>query len=149
MKSWRYVQLENRLCDQDKVILNLFQDRPVKYVGNDKEFALNLNLDINSTSTIAIFNHSGWFSDLIDFVHASVVGTTEFYVGINRYCLLGNDTQQYFKNGNSDVLIDFIKSELSVLGYIITQSGFMDNDKGRYFNFVQPLTWVYGTNKSN
>jgi hypothetical protein len=147
--TWRFTQLNGRLCDQDKLIVNLFQNRPVRYIGNDTEFAQHLNLDSKSTSVVAIFNRSGWLSELINFIDQSVSGSTEFYVGINRYSLLGNDTDCQFENGHSNTLIEFIKSNLNNLGYSVTQSGFIDDDKGKYFNFVQPLTWIYGTNKSN
>ena len=51
-------------------------------------------------------------------------------------------------NHGSD-LIDFVTELASHQGFLVTKSGQFDNDLGRYFNFVQPLTWVYGNNSTN
>lgn len=147
--SWRSIQLGNRLCDQDQIIINLFQGRTVKYIGQDFEFSKNLNLDPVSKNIVAIFNRDGWLSDLLNFIESSIKNSTEFYVGINRYIILGNDTNIIFTDGSSDTLIDFISQYVDSLGFFISKSGSFDQDQGKYFNFVQPLTWIYGTNKSN
>jgi hypothetical protein len=146
---WRTVQLGNRLCDQDQLILDLFGNRPVKYLGSDLTFAKNLNIDSNSTTVVAVFNSPGWLTDLLDFIQSSINNSNEFYIGINRYCLIGNNTTHSFINGDGKTLIDFIGNRISKLGYTITKSGHMDNDNGKHFNFVQPLTWIYGTNNCN
>jgi uncharacterized protein (DUF302 family) len=53
---------------------------------------------------------------------------------------LGNDTK---------LLVDDL---VGLLAYAVKQQGFkvvkksqIERDLGRYFNFVQPLTWIYGT----
>jgi hypothetical protein len=147
--SWRSIQLGERLCDQDQLIINLFQGRTVNYIGNDDEFSKNLNLDPASKNIIAIFNHAGWLSDLLKFIESSIKDADEFYIGINRYTILGNDIDIMFADGNSSTLIDFILQYTDSLGFSISKSGSFDQDQGRYFNFVQPITWVYGTNKRN
>lgn len=145
----RTIQLANKLCDQDRIIIEMFGDRPVKYIGRDNEFSKNLNTDINSKSVIAVFNQQGWLSDLLGFIELSIKNCEEFYIGINRYQILGNNTIYKFDTGSSESLLKCIEELLTKLGYVITKSGSMDNDQGKYFNFIQPLTWIYGTNKSN
>ena len=50
------------------------------------------------------------------------------------------------------------KSNLSIIphhkicikqNYTIKKQEYFDNDKGRYMNFVQPITWAYGTQTDN
>lgn len=101
--TWRTVQLGNKLCDQDHIILNLFKNRPVKYIGNDHDFSKNLNIDTNSKSVIAIFNHPAWLSEFLIFVKKSIRDSEEFYLGINRYQLLGNDTTHELKKNEFSI----------------------------------------------
>lgn len=147
--TWRTVQLGNKLCDQDQIILNLFGDRPVRYIGNDNDFSNHLNVDYNSKSVIAIFNHPAWLSEFLIFVKKSIRDSKEFYLGINRYQLLGNDTTHQFPNGSGEQILLIVKDIALNMNFTILQSGTMDDDAGRYFNFVQPVTWIYGTNKNN
>lgn len=147
--SIRDIQLGNLLCDQDKLILSLFDNIPVKYIGTDKNFSKNLIVDDNSKFVIAIFNNPGYLSDLINFIKENISNCNTFYVGINRYFILGNDTNFIFENGSSEKLIKFLKICLENINFEITKYGHFDNDCGQYFNFIQPLTWIYGKNKSN
>ena len=122
--SWRSVQLGTSNCDQDEVILNLYKNVPVNYIGTDTEFAKKLTIDPLSKHAVAVFNKPSWLSDFINFVY---------------------DLKQYTVNRtDSENLIFLVKQALPNCN--ISQSGFYDNDKGQYFNFVQPLTWLYGAN---
>ena len=141
--TWRRTQLGQELCDQDRIILGLFNNVPVKYIGPRNGFEKHLVLDNSSDHTVAIFNHSAWLSELIKLVQ-SLANTQSFYLGVNRYMLLGNDTNFKFDLHRPEGLqiIEFIGDLLP--NFTIVKSGYMDNDQGRYYNFVQPLTWVYG-----
>jgi hypothetical protein len=145
--SWRSVQLEDKNCDQDNTILDLFQNTTVKYLGTDNEFASRLNLDNSSNNIVAVINDPIWLSDLVSFID-DLNSASLFYIGINRYQILGNDTSiEFDKNKLSgENIINLIKSVATA--HTIIKSGFFDNDQGRYFNFVQPLTWAYGTNNN-
>lgn len=150
--SWRSVQLGNGLCDQDQLILSLFQNKTVNYVGHDYEFKTVLDHDPGSENLVLILNKPMWVSDIVSTCKQHLTSTIKtFYIGINRYCLQGNNTNRVFKNtGNrgSDVL-NLVSEVVSNQGFSITKSGQFDNDQGRYFNFVQPLTWVYGYKSAN
>lgn len=148
MKSWRSIQLGNDNCDQDNIILELYNNVPVKYIGKDLEFASKLVLDESSQHIVAIFNTSGWVSDFVEFI-LTLKNAQSFYLGVNRYRILGNDTTLTFDYSKSSgqTIIDLVGKLLP--NFNIVKSGFFDNDLGRYFNFVQPLTWIYATNKSN
>jgi len=148
MKSWRSIQLGDNNCDQDNIILDLFKGMPVKYMGHDSEFASKLTLDDASNHVVAIYNSPGWLSDLITFIQ-TLKTANSFYLGINRYLILGNDTSLTFNNASpsGQILIDLVFKILP--NFEIKKSGYFDDDKGSHFNFVQPLTWVYATNKSN
>jgi hypothetical protein len=150
--SWRLTQLGSELCEQDQVILNLFKDRPVRYIGTDTEFAAKLNCEQSSTELILILNQPLWTSQLIDQCRQYLVNPINtFYIGINRYCVKGNNTTRNFVNTGShgSDLINMLEDIISELGYEKTNSGNFDCDLGRYFNFVQPLTWIYGKQKTN
>jgi len=153
--SWRSVQLGATNCDQDNIILKLFDGQPVKYVGNDLEFSNCLNLDDHAENLVLIINQSTWCSELISLCKTQLTDPIKtFYIGINRYCIKGNDTVidiAITKDKGLD-LINFVDSQIRLSGYSTKQSGYFDQDLGRYFNFVQPLTWLYGnktTNQSN
>ena len=142
--SWRSTQLGNNNCDQDKLILDLFKNKPVHYIGNDTGFASRLNLDPTSEHAVAIFNHTGWLSELVEFIQ-DLKEYKSFYLGINRYCVLGNNTDiEFDEHADGQNLVVLVQSILS--HYSTYKSGTFDDDQGKYFNFVQPLTWVYGTN---
>jgi len=63
--SWRSVQLNNNLCDQDQLILELFQEKSVNYVGSDTEFAQHLNCNPSANNLILIINQVHWVSDIL------------------------------------------------------------------------------------
>ena len=143
--TWRSTQLDGKLCDQDRIILNLFGHDSVKYVGNDYEFASLLNISNESKQLILIVNHPVWASELYNALSSHLCHPIDkFYVGINRYCVLGNDT-----NVSAGTLLELVEKFVNILNYRVTQSGKFDNDQGQYFNFVQPLTWIYGSNASD
>jgi hypothetical protein len=143
--SWRTVQLGDSNCDQDQIILDLYKDNAVNYIGNDPEFASKLTLDINSEHAVAVFNQPGLLSDFINFTQQLAKYKT-FYLGINRYFILGNDTTLTYDTVNKTDSENLFFTVQQVLNCNIVQSGTYDNDQGRYFNFVQPLTWIYATN---
>lgn len=148
--SWRTVQLGNDLCDQDRKILNLFDNQPVRYIGTDIEFAQHLNTSESASNLILIFNRNQWCSDIIDRCSRFLTPEIDqFYIGINRYTVLGNDTNQTIdmSASNGENLIKFLTKTVNHLGFIVTDYGTFDNDLGRYFNFIQPLTWMYGKQK--
>ena len=144
--SWRTVQLGDSNCDQDQIILDFYGNLAVNYIGNDPEFAKKLTIDANSEHAVAVFNQPGFLSEFIDFVQQLAQYKT-FYLGVNRYFILANDTTLTYDSVNkadSENLFLTVKRVLPNCN--IVQSGSFDDDQGRYFNFVQPLTWVYATN---
>lgn len=145
--SSRQIQLNNQLCNQDLIILDLFKNKSVKYVGTDYEFAQHLRIDQSSKDLILILNRPLWLSEVCTQIKNSLAEPTDtFYIGINRYTVLGNDTNLQITHGHthSDTLINFVKQIVADLNYIVVDSGAYNNDRGRYFNFIQPLTWIYG-----
>jgi hypothetical protein len=145
--SWRSTQLDNQLCDQDIVILDLFQNKTVRYVGTDYEFANHLVVDNSSSNLILILNQPAWLSEIYTQIKNLLISPVDtFYIGINRYTVLGNDTDLTISQNktHSEELINFIEQIVVDSSYRIVKSGFYDSDRGRYFNFVQPLTWIYG-----
>jgi hypothetical protein len=150
--NWRTTQLGSSLCNQDQLILNLFRDKKVQYIGSDLEFPKNLQQDSQSENLILIINSPLWVSELLDICKKYLIDSIDtFYIGINRYVIKGNDTCTEFYNSSqfgSDI-INFVSRQLQQQGFIVTKSGSFDQDLGRYFNFVQPLTWVYGNKNSN
>lgn len=154
--SWRTVQLGQDLCDQDQLILDLFKNKDVRYIGSDNEFAQMLSCNELAANLILVINHNVWCSDVVKLVSKHLVTPIDnFYIGINRYCILGNDTTETFtvSNHNGQDIVNMLSNLAQRAGYTTTKSGFYDQDIGRYFNFVQPLTWIYGnrskTNTSN
>ena len=152
--SWRSTQLNQELCDQDRVILDLFAGQDVNYVGGDHEFEELLNHNSSSKNLVLIVNHNVWCSDIVKIFEQYLIDPIDtFYIGLNRYCVKGNDTEEKFSNTSSygQDIISMISNMVARLGYSVNQSGSYDNDLGRHFNFVQPLTWAYGSkaNTSN
>lgn len=149
--SWRSVQLNNDSCDQDELIKELFKNCDVRYVGNDKEFAQTLKANENSSNLILIINYPFWISDIRKIITKNLQAIDKFYIGINRYFLLGNDTCTDFEvtNAHGLSLIKILTFYLNKQGYKVDYHGYLDEDQGKYFNFVQPLTWVYGSEKAN
>jgi hypothetical protein len=145
--SWRSAQLDDRLCDQDIIILDLFQNKTVRYVGIDHEFANHLSIDNSSSNLVLILNQPAWLSEIYTQIKNLLVSPVNtFYIGINRYIVLGNDTDLKITHNktHSEDLINFIEQLVVNSNYRVVKSGSHNNDRGRYFNFVQPLTWVYG-----
>lgn len=150
--SWRFTQLGNQLCDQDRLILSLFENKSVNYVGKDPEYQNWLTVDPQSKNLVLIFNSPMWVSDLINNCRKHLSPDVEiFYIGINRYQVLGNDTNLVFKSDTAHGLrlLNLISTVVLHQGFEVIKSGHFDHDLGRYFNFVQPLTWVYGHNLTN
>ena len=150
--KWRTTQLGSSLCDQDLLILDLFHDKKVQYIGPDLEFAKNLDLDSVSNNLILIINSPLWVSDLLGICKKYLTDSIDtFYIGINRYVIMGNDTCTEFYNSSQfgTDIINLVSWQLQQQGYVVAKSGSFDQDLGRYFNFVQPLTWVYGNKNSN
>jgi hypothetical protein len=153
--SWRSTQLGDNLCDQDQLIIDLFKNQSVKYVGSDCEFAQHLNSDNKSNNLILILDQPVWVSDLYKILCKNLLTPVDkFYIGINRYVILGNDTDIVIENINQHGtdIIQLVARIITKLNYTIIDQGTYDNDRGRYFNFVQPLTWIYGsyvTDQSN
>jgi len=146
--SWRAIQLGQNLCDQDQLIINLFKDQTVHYVGPDHEFKKHLNCDSNSSNLVLILNSKLWCSEIKQICKDNLTGQIKkFYIGINRYQIIGNDTDYCFSQSDSpgNDIINMIKIFVEPLEFRIKSSGTYDLDRGRYFNFVQPLTWAYGT----
>ena len=145
--SWRNIQLGTELCDQDLLILSLFKKKLVRYIGNDNFFSQYLLLDDKSPNLILILNKPLWLSEIHSIIDESMsVPTEEIYLGINRYCVLGNDT---YKNisltsdcGNN--LLDHISHYFKKFNIVEKNRGSLDDDSGGYFNFVQPVTWWHG-----
>lgn len=149
--TWRSLQLNHQPCSQDLVIYNLFQNLAVKYVGNDSEFATTLNIDPASKHLILCINRPIWLSELLSLITQELSTNYEtFYISVNRYQLKGNDTALKFaSNSNGSLIIELIKNLSNAIGYTVIKQGSFDNDRGRHMNFVQPLTWVYGTHHPN
>jgi hypothetical protein len=152
MKTWRYVQLGDKTCSQDQIILNLFQSSEVRYIGHDREFANQLTLNNHADSVVLVINENFWISELVNCVQKNCNDQIKrCYIGINRYCLLGNDTDIDIATHSSmgQTIVKFVSGLLKDRGFDIEQSGYYDQDFGQRFNFVQPLTWIYGTNNRN
>jgi len=143
--SWRSIQLGNNLCDQDQLIINLFQGKPVNYVGNDAEFAQHLNCNPLSNNLILTINCAYWVSDIFKICQEQLTDKIDcVYLSVNRYCLLGNDTN-LIVNNIDDLLAQIIRQ----YGFDIIKKSNTERDLGRYFNFVQPITWAYGNKITN
>jgi hypothetical protein len=145
--SWRYTQLGDQMCDQDQLILELFNGVNVNYVGPDFEFRSQLKHDPGSARLILILNRPMWTSEIISACRTHLTNNIElFYIGVNRYQVLGNDTNTFIKNtkNTGGDLIEYITNIIKKQGFVVSKTGQFDNDQGRYFNFVQPLTWIYG-----
>ncbi len=151
--NWRDSQLgAEALCDQDQLILKLFQGQSVNYQGNDFKFAKHLDVDYKSSNLILILNRPLWLSEIVNLCNQHFNSTvSNFYVGINRYLVIGNDIAAPIActNCHGQDIINFVTLVLQDLGFSVSRSGTLDHDRGRYFNFVQPVTWVYGSNNTN
>jgi hypothetical protein len=150
--TWRHIQLGNDVCDQDSLILSLFSGQSVRYVGSDLGFCEKLSIDIDSPNLILIINEPHWVSEIQKILETNLLSHTEkFYVGINRYQVVGNDTDIEFNitDQKGQDIINMMTFYVNRQGFTVLKTGRFDQDRGRYFNFVQPLTWMYGTNETN
>jgi len=148
--SWRSTQLGDNLCSQDQIILQLFNGQPVRYVGKDSEFAKHLICQDSAENLVLIINQPVWFSQLRDLVAANLCSPiTKFYIGINRYCILGKNTADAVSSTGGHGILELLTHYVNQHGYAVESQGMLDNDQGRHFNFVQPLTWMYGTIKQS
>lgn len=144
--SWRFIQLGNGLCDQDLIIMKLFENQPVKYIGNDHEFKQKLQTSADAENLVLILNTPMWISEIIKTCQRELVDPIKTcYIGVNRYHVLGNDTAKVFDiaDDRSVDILNFITGITTNLGFAIIQSGYYTEDLGQRFNFVQPLTWIY------
>lgn len=149
--SWRTIQLGSSLCDQDLLILSLFENKPVRYLGEDYFFSQKLLLDNDSTNLILIFNKPVWLSEIKKSICDSLsTPTNKIYLGINRYCIKGNDTYDNINctNNLGNDIINYVGCYLKTFGIVEKNRGSFDHDSGKHFNFVQPITWFYGINES-
>lgn len=145
--SWRTTQLGQDLCDQDRLILNLFKNTDLKYIGSDHEFKRVIPHDDHSSNLVLVINYEVWCSDITKLIRKYLCSPIDrFYIGINRYYIKGNDTTEKFKstNNHGQDIVAMLATMTERVGYKVTKSGFYDKDMGRHFNFVQPLTWIYG-----
>lgn len=145
MTSWRSLQPNQTPCEQDLIIRDLFKDSTVRYQGLDQEFASTLNLDDRSGNLILSVNHPVWVSELINLVESALNSSYEkIYVGINRYYIKGNDTDIVSNDASSGKnIIDLINRLAHKHQWRMIRHGYVDNDRGRHLNFVQPVTWAY------
>ena len=144
--SWRSTQLGNNLCPQDEVILQFFQNQSVRYVGKDHEFAQHLVCNDHAENLVLIINQPVWCSQIRDIIqHNLCTPIKKFYIGINRYCVIGNDTLNTSAATGGVGILELVSQYVKSQGYVSVSQGTLDNDQGRHFNFVQPLTWMYGT----
>lgn len=149
MKSPRLLQLGDQLCDQDRLILELFKNKSVHYDGHDLIFANHLNQTGRKNNLVLIINSPFWLSELINKINSSCCEDFEScYIAINRYYLLGNDTLPNLSilPNIGETLIKLITDCLATKNFIVQKYGHKDHDHGKHFNFVQPLTWIYATN---
>jgi hypothetical protein len=144
--SWRSIQLGQDLCDQDRLILEMFGSSPVDYQGDDEEFARLLNRDPEAQNLILILNRRAWVSEIIQQIDQclDLKSYHRIYMSINRYCVFGNDTTLEFpKTKDGDMALWLLTRMLESRGYLVMQKNAFDEDRGLYFNFVQPVTWIY------
>lgn len=151
--SWRSLQLRQKACSQDQVVLELFKNKKVKYIGADFEFAAMLDLDAQSQHLVYVINQPLWLSEMLDKVKKLLVPNEfkTFYISVNRYQIVGNDTDITFDRriDSGATIINLLTSIAQKQGYAVIKSDYFDNDRGRHMNFVQPVTWIYGTSTDN
>lgn len=154
--NWRLIQLGSTTCDQDRKLLELIDNRSVRIHGNHQGFDQFCNLEPQSDFCVIFLNSPAWLSEMRNRLQEYLqLPTTCVYVGINRYLIKGNDTEYRMTNhndGHGQQILTWAQQQLTKLGFVCLQQGHMDKDLGRFFNFVQPLTWIYAehaTNKSH
>ena len=151
--SWRAVQLGSKTCDQDRKILDLINQRSIRIHGDHQGFDQFCNIDPQSDFCVIFLNTPVWLSEMRDSLYQYLEPpTTHVYVGINRYQIKGNDIG-YCPINHSDnyshQILTWASQVLATLGFESLQQGCMDRDLGRFFNFVQPLTWIYAERATN
>ncbi len=153
MTTWRETQLGNDLCDQDRIILDLVKGRSVQIRGDHYDFAHHLCLDQSSDFLIILLNRRLWLSEIKQIIDENLAkNINNLYIGINRFIVLGNDTRSIYKDNNigrGQQILDILQKFIAVQKFSIKCQGSMDHDQGRYFNFVQPLTWLYAERETN
>ena len=143
--SWRTIQLGDTLCDQDQFIIDLFYGQRVRYIGNDTEFSTHLCCDDTANNLVLIIQESLWLSKILEICTQHLTTDVNcFYLSFNRYTVLGNDT-----NLVAGDMINLISQFVRKKGFDVLKTSKIERDLGRYFNFVQPLTWIYGTKTTN
>ena len=151
--SWRSLQLRQKACSQDQVVLELFKNKKVKYFGTDIEFAAMLDLDVDSQHLVSVINRPLWLSEMIETVKQLLVPNKfeTFYISVNRYQIIGNNTDITFdrRMDSGATIINLLTSIAQKQGYVVIKSDYFDNDRGRHMNFVQPVTWIYGSSTTN
>lgn len=150
----RDIQLGADQCDQDQLLLNLIGGSAVRIIGYDQGFSKFCTVDDHSDFLIIFFNQPLWLSELRNRCEKYITpGITRVYLGINRYRIKGNDTADYCVAVDQDhkgkQILDFVSSCLLKKNFVVKQQGYLDNDQGRFFNFVQPLTWIYAEYEAN
>ncbi len=145
--NWREVQLGTTLCDQDIFIKQLIGNNKVRLHGEDAGFQQFCSIDPTSQFCLIFFQNMRWLSEIkrecADFLSHP---TSRVYVGINRYTIKGNDTFYSLHDSaltNGAQILTWTSDYLKTLGFTTTQQGCFEFDCGKYFNFVQPLTWIY------
>lgn len=150
--NWRTTQLGDQLCDQDQVILDLVAGRPVRVHGNHNGFDRWIQIDDHSDFCLIFINQPFWLSQVRDFcVQHMRPGTRQVYIGINRYQIKGNDTDYQAPPHLSpgQALLRWLGMLLEHQGFIIRSQNCLERDRGRYFNAVQPLTWIYAEHETD
>jgi hypothetical protein len=145
--NWREVQLGTTLCDQDIIIKQLIGNNKVRLHGEDAGFQQFCRIDPTSQFCLIFFQNMRWLSEIkrecADFLSYP---TSQVYVGINRYTIKGNDTFYSLHNSeltNGSQILSWTSDYIKTLGFTTIQQGCFEFDRGKYFNFVQPLTWIY------
>lgn len=150
--SWRTAQLGTDLCDQDQLIKQLIGSYKVRLHGEHCGFYQFCEIDPASDFCLIFLNKPMWLSEIKKRC-ASFLSypTNRVYIGINRYQIKGNDTS--YRSSTLDVaygpqLLGWLSECLKELGFTPQQQGHYDYDRGRHFNFVQPLTWIYAEHET-
>lgn len=145
--NWREVQLGNNFCDQDILITQLIGNNKVRLHGEDVGFHQFCQIDPDSEFCLIFLQKARWLSEIkkecAEFLSRP---TSQLYIGINRYTVKGNDTLYCLPDSdstNGTQILIWMSDYLKLLGFTIVQQGCFEVDRGKYFNFVQPLTWIY------
>lgn len=145
--NWRYTQLGSDTCDQDRVILDFIDDRSVRIYGDHCGFDQFCQLDEHSNFCLIFFNRPLWLSEIKQRCSDYLSQPTKYvYIGLNRYQIKGNDTQYQLDNSALSYgtqVQRWLNDCITNLGFTVIKQDCFEHDQGRYFNFVQPLTWIY------